>query len=76
MDLSHNLIMKLFFPFQVFIFSLLEDSKFEHFKPVMDAYITGHFAAALVYKYVPVLLCFSSFYTVVGIIIIHCLVDS
>lgn len=35
---------------QVFIFSLLEDSKFEHFKPVMDAYITGHFAAALVYK--------------------------
>ncbi|XP_042209941.1 dedicator of cytokinesis protein 3-like isoform X4 [Homarus americanus] len=34
----------------VFIFSLLEDSKFEHFKPVMDAYITGHFAAALVYK--------------------------
>ena len=36
--------------FQVSIFSLLEDSKFEHFKPVMDAYITGHFAAALVYK--------------------------
>ncbi|XP_076035833.1 dedicator of cytokinesis protein 3-like isoform X2 [Oratosquilla oratoria] len=34
----------------VSIFSLLEDSKFEHFKPVMDAYITGHFAAALVYK--------------------------
>ncbi|XP_066947355.1 dedicator of cytokinesis protein 3 isoform X4 [Macrobrachium rosenbergii] len=34
----------------VFIFSLLEDTKFEHFKPVMDAYITGHFAAALVYK--------------------------
>lgn len=36
--------------FQVSIISLLEDSKFEHFKPVMDAYITGHFAAALVYK--------------------------
>ncbi|PNF19255.1 hypothetical protein B7P43_G08017, partial [Cryptotermes secundus] len=34
----------------VSIFSLLEDSKFEHFKPVMDAYIKGHFAAALVYK--------------------------
>ncbi|XP_042868283.1 dedicator of cytokinesis protein 3-like isoform X2 [Penaeus japonicus] len=34
----------------VSIISLLEDSKFEHFKPVMDAYITGHFAAALVYK--------------------------
>ncbi|KAK7065308.1 Dedicator of cytokinesis protein 3 [Halocaridina rubra] len=34
----------------VSIFSLLEDTKFEHFKPVMDAYITGHFAAALVYK--------------------------
>lgn len=29
----------------------MEDNKFEHFKPVMDAYITGHFAAALVYKY-------------------------
>ncbi|KAF4516778.1 hypothetical protein B566_EDAN004617 [Ephemera danica] len=34
----------------VSICSLLEDTKFEHFKPVMDAYITGHFAAALVYK--------------------------
>nr|XP_018899728.1 PREDICTED: dedicator of cytokinesis protein 3 isoform X2 [Bemisia tabaci] len=34
----------------VSIFSLLYDSKFEHFKPVMDAYIKGHFAAALVYK--------------------------
>jgi dedicator of cytokinesis protein 3 len=29
---------------------LLEDGKFEHFKPVIDAYITDHFAAALVYK--------------------------
>ncbi|XP_037792049.1 dedicator of cytokinesis protein 4-like [Penaeus monodon] len=36
----------------VSIISLLEDSKFEHFKPVMDAYITGHFAAALVYNYI------------------------
>ncbi|CAN8017065.1 unnamed protein product [Ixodes persulcatus] len=34
----------------VYILSLLESPKFEHFKPVMDAYITGHFAAALVYK--------------------------
>jgi len=40
------------FALQVSIFSLLDDSKFEHFKPVMDAYIKGHFAAALVYKYV------------------------
>lgn len=35
---------------QVSIFSLLEEGKFEHFKPVMDTYIKGHFAAALVYK--------------------------
>ncbi|XP_073976678.1 dedicator of cytokinesis spg isoform X2 [Rhodnius prolixus] len=34
----------------VSIFSLLNDSKFQHFKPVMDAYIKNHFAAALVYK--------------------------
>ncbi|BES96770.1 dedicator of cytokinesis [Nesidiocoris tenuis] len=34
----------------VSIFNLLNDSKFEHFKPVMDAYIKDHFAAALVYK--------------------------
>ncbi|EEC15424.1 dedicator of cytokinesis protein, putative, partial [Ixodes scapularis] len=34
----------------VYILSLLESPKFEHFKPVMDAYITSHFAAALVYK--------------------------
>ncbi|KAL0276946.1 UNVERIFIED_CONTAM: hypothetical protein PYX00_004401 [Menopon gallinae] len=34
----------------VSIFSLLEEGKFEHFKPVMDTYIKGHFAAALVYK--------------------------
>ena len=32
------------------IFSLLEDSKFKHFRPVIDAYIDDHFAAALVYK--------------------------
>ena len=32
------------------IFSLLEDPKYEHFKPVMDQYIDNHFAAALVYK--------------------------
>lgn len=40
----------LVFKVLVHILSLLEDSKFEHFKPVMDTYITGHFAAALVYK--------------------------
>ncbi|XP_011698260.1 PREDICTED: dedicator of cytokinesis protein 3 [Wasmannia auropunctata] len=40
----------LVFQVLVSIFSLLEDSKFEHFKPVMDAYISDHFAAALVYK--------------------------
>ncbi|XP_031827165.1 dedicator of cytokinesis spg isoform X2 [Nomia melanderi] len=40
----------LVFQVLVSVFSLLEDSKFEHFKPVMDAYISGHFAAALVYK--------------------------
>nr|CAD7269153.1 unnamed protein product [Timema shepardi] len=34
----------------VSIFSLMDDSKFEHFRPVMDAYIKGHFAAALVYN--------------------------
>lgn len=34
----------------VSIFSLLDEGKFEHFKPVMDTYIKGHFAAALVYK--------------------------
>lgn len=34
----------------IHIFSLLEDSKYEHFKPVLDTYIQGHFAAALVYK--------------------------
>lgn len=34
----------------VSIFSLLQSSKFQHFKPVMEAYIENHFAAALVYK--------------------------
>jgi dedicator of cytokinesis protein 3 len=34
----------------VSIISYLEDPKFEHFKPVLDAYISHHFAAALVYK--------------------------
>lgn len=33
-------------------FSLLDESKFQHFKPVLDAYIKDHFAAALVYKFV------------------------
>jgi dedicator of cytokinesis protein 3 len=34
----------------VSIISSLEDPKFEQFKPVLDAYISHHFAAALVYK--------------------------
>ncbi|XP_055698123.1 dedicator of cytokinesis protein 3 isoform X2 [Phlebotomus papatasi] len=34
----------------VSIFSLLQSSKFQHFKPVIDEYIENHFAAALVYK--------------------------
>lgn len=34
----------------VSIFSLLQSNKFQHFKPVMEAYIEDHFAAALVYK--------------------------
>ncbi|XP_053698434.1 dedicator of cytokinesis protein 3 isoform X2 [Sabethes cyaneus] len=34
----------------VSIFSLMQSSKFQHFKPVMDAYIKDHFAAPLVYK--------------------------
>ena len=34
----------------VYIFHLLEESKFQHFKPVMDAYIANHFSAPLVYR--------------------------
>ncbi|XP_008198391.1 dedicator of cytokinesis protein 3 isoform X2 [Tribolium castaneum] len=34
----------------VSIFNLLDGSKYQHFKPVLDAYIKDHFAAALVYK--------------------------
>lgn len=34
----------------VYIFELLEDSKYEHFKPVMDTYIANHFSAPLVYR--------------------------
>ncbi|CAB0036454.1 unnamed protein product [Trichogramma brassicae] len=40
----------LVFQVLISIFIHLEDSKFEHFKPVMNAYISDHFAAALVYK--------------------------
>lgn len=38
--------------FQVLVskLCLLEDSKFEHFKPVLGAYVYDHFSAALVYK--------------------------
>lgn len=48
--LIERLLATIFVPLQVSIFNLLNDSKFEHFKPVMDAYIKDHFAAALVYK--------------------------
>lgn len=34
----------------VSIFYLLQSTRFQHFKPVMEAYIEDHFAAALVYK--------------------------
>lgn len=35
---------------QVFIINLLRDSKYFHFRPVMDTYIQKHFAGALAYK--------------------------
>ncbi|KAK2096461.1 Dedicator of cytokinesis protein 4 [Saguinus oedipus] len=34
----------------VHIINLLQDSKFHHFKPVMDTYIESHFAGALAYS--------------------------
>uniref|UniRef100_A0A8D2JFC7 Dedicator of cytokinesis protein 4 n=1 Tax=Varanus komodoensis TaxID=61221 RepID=A0A8D2JFC7_VARKO len=34
----------------VHIINLLQDSKFQHFKPVMDTYIESHFAGALAYR--------------------------
>uniref|UniRef100_A0A8C5H8S7 Dedicator of cytokinesis 4b n=1 Tax=Gouania willdenowi TaxID=441366 RepID=A0A8C5H8S7_GOUWI len=34
----------------VYIINLLQDSKFQHFKPVMDTYIESHFAGALSYS--------------------------
>ncbi|KAA0712423.1 Dedicator of cytokinesis protein 3 [Triplophysa tibetana] len=34
----------------VFVINLLRDSKFYHFRPVMDTYIQKHFAGALAYK--------------------------
>lgn len=34
----------------VSIFGLLQESKYKHFKPVLDEYIENHFAAPLVYK--------------------------
>ncbi|CAG0893401.1 unnamed protein product, partial [Darwinula stevensoni] len=34
----------------VHIFNMLERAKYEHFKPVLDAYIRDHFAAVLVWK--------------------------
>ncbi|CAB1336119.1 unnamed protein product, partial [Coregonus sp. 'balchen'] len=35
---------------KVFIINLLRDSRFYHFRPVMEAYIQNHFAGALAYK--------------------------
>ncbi|KAK1799712.1 hypothetical protein P4O66_006243 [Electrophorus voltai] len=35
---------------EVFIINLLRDSKYYHFRPVMDTYIQRHFAGALAYK--------------------------
>ncbi|XP_064489712.1 dedicator of cytokinesis protein 3-like isoform X2 [Ornithodoros turicata] len=49
-DGNSTLYSGLVFKALIHIFSLLDSTKFEHFKPVMDAYVTGHFAAALVYK--------------------------
>ena len=34
----------------VHILATLKDPKYEHFQPVIEAYISDHFAAALVYK--------------------------
>ncbi|MEQ2169851.1 Dedicator of cytokinesis protein 3, partial [Goodea atripinnis] len=34
----------------VFIINLLRDSRFYHFRPVIDSYIQNHFAGALAYK--------------------------
>ncbi|KAF5891017.1 dedicator of cytokinesis protein 4 isoform X1, partial [Clarias magur] len=34
----------------VHVINLLQDSKFQHFKPVMDDYIENHFAGALSYR--------------------------
>ncbi|XP_014677002.1 PREDICTED: dedicator of cytokinesis protein 4-like [Priapulus caudatus] len=34
----------------VFVFSLLEEEKFSHFRPVIDTYILNHFSAALTHK--------------------------
>ncbi|XP_068598199.1 dedicator of cytokinesis protein 3 [Brachionichthys hirsutus] len=40
----------LVFQLLVFIINLLRDSKYYHFRPVMDTYIQKHFAGALAYK--------------------------
>ncbi|KAK2187560.1 hypothetical protein NP493_162g07017 [Ridgeia piscesae] len=45
------------------IFNMLEQSKFEHFKPVMATYIDNHFSAVLVYK--DLLLCLKEFLSAV-----------
>uniref|UniRef100_A0AAY4E1Y9 Dedicator of cytokinesis 4b n=1 Tax=Denticeps clupeoides TaxID=299321 RepID=A0AAY4E1Y9_9TELE len=40
----------IFFPIQVHVINLLHDTKFHHFKLVMDNYIENHFAGALSYR--------------------------
>lgn len=44
----------------MFIINLLRDSRFYHFRPVMDSYIQNHFAGALAYKYNIYLIVFES----------------
>jgi hypothetical protein len=34
------------------IFGLMQDDKYQHFKTVLDIYISKHFSAALAHKYV------------------------
>lgn len=40
----------LIFKVLVHIFSLLDEPKYQHFKPVLDTYASAHFSATLVYK--------------------------
>lgn len=47
-NMSHSFLPPLLS--QVFVINLLRDSKYFHFRPVMDTYIQKHFAGALAYK--------------------------